>query len=98
MVTTPGAMNDGMIATALLNDCKAGIKNYAAAITETATPEVREVLKRQLGEAIDFHAKVFQYMETKGLYHPRDFQQQIQVDMQNLQQVNENATTIPGSM
>ncbi|MXQ52760.1 spore coat protein [Shimazuella sp. KC615] len=90
MVTNSGMMNDGIIATGFLNDCKVGIRNYAVAISETANQELRDVLRRQLDDAIEMHAKVFEYMESKGLYNAKDFQQQIKIDMRNL----ETATNI----
>ncbi|GGF15176.1 spore coat protein F [Halobacillus andaensis] len=37
---------------------KTGVRNYAIAITETATPALRNVLKKHLSNVIDTHAAV----------------------------------------
>ena len=37
---------------------KTSVRNYAIAITETATPRLREVLTRQINSAIQLHAQV----------------------------------------
>ncbi len=47
---------------------KTAIENYAGAIMETATPELRKVLTKHLNAAIDWHQQVFNYMYQKGFY------------------------------
>lgn len=42
----------------LLGLAKTSVRNYAIAITETATPRLREVLTRQINSAIQLHAQV----------------------------------------
>ncbi|MEC2074913.1 spore coat protein [Metabacillus fastidiosus] len=74
-------MDDMAIATDLLLSAKAGVRNYAVAITETATPEVREVLKKQLDKAIDSHEKIAQYMIDNEMYHAYDIKEQISHDL-----------------
>ncbi|MBC5638308.1 spore coat protein [Ornithinibacillus sp. BX22] len=80
-----GGMTDQVIATDLLISAKTGIKNYAAAITETATPEIREALREQLIMAIESHEKITNYMISKGYYHPGNMNEQLSVDMQTTQ-------------
>lgn len=75
-------ITDQVIATDLLMSAKAGVKNCAFAITESATPTVRNALKQQLNQAIDFHTQISSYMVAKGYYHPENIQQQINVDVQ----------------
>lgn len=58
----------GFYAGKLLLFAKTAVRNYAIAITETATPSVRETLVKQLNAAIVFHAKVFNFMFERGLY------------------------------
>lgn len=59
---------------------KCGVHNYAVAITETATPALRDVLKKQLMRSIDIHAKTFNYLETKNLYPAYDLEQMLEND------------------
>jgi similar to spore coat protein len=80
-----GGMTDQVIATDLLLSAKSGIKNYAMALSEAATPEVREALKDQLNSAIEAHEKVTNYMVSKGYYHPGNMSEQLNVDMQATQ-------------
>ncbi|MCH3965118.1 MAG: spore coat protein [Clostridium sp.] len=75
-------MNDQMIAADLLAFTKASMKNYASAISETASQEVRNVLKKQLDDAICMHEKITEYMVSKGFYNAHDPERQFQMDMQ----------------
>ncbi|MCY8235446.1 spore coat protein [Priestia endophytica] len=52
----------------LLAFSKAAVRNYAVAITETATPKLRKVLAKQLRLAIKCHARIYQYMYERGYY------------------------------
>jgi len=52
----------------LLGFAKTAVRNYAIAITETATPQLRAVLEKQLVAAIALHAKVFAFMYERGWY------------------------------
>lgn len=77
-----GAMTDKVIATDFLVSTKAGIRNLAFAITETATPEVRASLREELRNAVNTHERISNYMIKKGMYHPHDLSEQLQVDLQ----------------
>ncbi|WP_238654342.1 spore coat protein [Paenibacillus piscarius] len=90
-MTGLNTLTDEVIAMDLLINAKSGVRNYAMAVTECATPEVREILMKQLGEAIDSHEKITDYMMQRGLYHPYHTQEQIQLDLNNIQ----TATSIP---
>ncbi|MDR6224881.1 spore coat protein [Desmospora profundinema] len=81
------AMNDDMIAADFLVSAKTAVRNSAYALTEASTPEVRQAIQQQLNDAIHMHEQVFRYMEGKGLYNPKDFSKQIQVDLQAANQV-----------
>lgn len=74
-------MNDQVIATDFLIAAKSGIKNYAAALSEAASPEVRVALTRQLNDAISMHEKITNYMMDNGYYHAYNPQEQFKVDM-----------------
>lgn len=65
----------------LLALLKTGVRNYAIAITETATPAVRDVLKRQLMNTIDSHASVFNYMYKRGYYPSYDLHELLKNDV-----------------
>lgn len=78
----PGSMLDDMaIATDFLVTAKAGVRNLAVAITETATPEVKKILRRELDIAIDTHDKIAQYMIKKEMYHAYNIDEQIEHDL-----------------
>lgn len=78
-------LTDEVIAMDLLMNAKSGVRNYAMAVTECATPEIRDILMKQLGEAINSHEKITDYMMQRGLYHPYHIPEQIQLDLKNIQ-------------
>ncbi|PZE21220.1 spore coat protein [Paenibacillus xerothermodurans] len=78
-------MTDQVVAMDMLMSAKSGIKMYAIAATESATPEVKQVLRRHLDESIESHERMSAYMISRGLYHPYNMNEQIQLDMQNAQ-------------
>ena len=61
-LTGTAAMTDQVIAADLLISAKSGVRNYAIALTETASSEVRTVLRRHLEDAIRTHEQVSNYM------------------------------------
>lgn len=75
-------MNEQMIAAEFLASAKASMKNYASSIAETASPEVRNILKTHLNDAICVHEKLTEYMIKKGFYNANNPQQQFKMDMQ----------------
>ncbi|MNW24000.1 Spore coat protein F precursor [compost metagenome] len=84
-ITGMGALTDQVIAMDLLINAKSGVRNYAMAVTECASPEIKAVLIKQLNEAIDAHERIATYMIERGLYHPFDVQEQIQLNLLNMQ-------------
>ena len=84
-MTGMNTLTDEVIAMDLLINAKSGVRSYAMAVTECATPEIREILMKQLGEAINSHEKITDYMMQRGLYHPYHVQEQIQLDLRNIQ-------------
>lgn len=78
----PGSMLDDMaIATDFLITAKAAVRNLAVAITETATPEVKKLLRRELDTAIDTHDKIAQYMIKNEMYHAYNVDEQVEHDL-----------------
>lgn len=80
-LTGMNKMSDQVIATDFLISAKNGIINYAAAITETKSPELKAALRKQLDAAILTHEIITEYMMKKGYYHPYDLQEQSKVDL-----------------
>jgi similar to spore coat protein len=76
-----GNMTEQVIATDLLLGSKSAIQNYAVALTETVTPEVKETLRRHLDIAIDNQEKITNYMVSKGYYHVYNPHEQAKIDM-----------------
>jgi similar to spore coat protein len=76
-----GAFSDQVIVSDMLQSAKAGIKSYALAITETATPAIREVLIKQLDDSIKQHRDISLYMMDNGYYHPQDTDQQLKQNL-----------------
>jgi spore coat protein F len=67
----------------LLEFAKNNIMRYADAITETATPQLRDTFVKHLNNAIKFHAQVFNYMMECGFYHPYDLHRMLEDDKRN---------------
>lgn len=75
-------IDDLAIATDLLITSKAAVRNLATAITETATPSVKKLLRRELDNAIDTHDKIAQYMIKNEMYHAYDLNEQMEHDLE----------------
>jgi spore coat protein F len=65
----------------LLAFSKFEVRAYAIAITETATPILRDILQKHLNMAIQCHERIFNYMYKKGLYPSYDLNQLFQNDV-----------------
>ncbi|HSH25804.1 MAG TPA: spore coat protein [Massilibacterium sp.] len=76
-------MNDQVIASDLLLGAKSAVRNYAMALTESVSPDVRGVLKKQLDSAITAHENITTYMMNKGYYHAYNVEEQVQQDVAN---------------
>ena len=75
-------MTEQVIATDFMIASKSAIKNYAAALAESTTPEVTNALHRQLDDAINSHERISTYMMNKGYYNAYDPQAQMGIDRQ----------------
>jgi similar to spore coat protein len=76
-------LTDQTIASDMLLTAKCTVKDLAAAITESASPQVRTFLKQEFDNAVVFQESLFAYMQSKGLYNAYNIKQQIQTDIQN---------------
>ncbi|MEO2203540.1 spore coat protein [Paenibacillus pabuli] len=82
LVKAIAPMDDLAIATDLLLSAKSAVRTYAIALTETATPRVRKVLKAQLDTAVDTHQKIADYMIKNEMYHPYNIDEQVEHDLE----------------
>jgi len=87
LVKAIAPMDDLAIATDLLLSAKSAVRTYAIALTETATPRVRKVLKAQLDTAIDTHQKIADYMIKNEMYHPYNIDEQVEHDLEKSDKV-----------
>lgn len=86
-LTGMNKLTDQVIATDFLITAKNGVINYAMAITEAATPEIRATLTKQLDEAIATHEQISRYMIDRGFYYPYNVNDQVKLDRQNIKTV-----------
>jgi spore coat protein F len=62
---------------------KSATRNYAAAITETATPSLREIFQKHLLKAIKMHFKVFNFMLERNYYPAYNLDRLLAGDLRN---------------
>ncbi|MCM3160836.1 spore coat protein [Metabacillus litoralis] len=84
-ITGMKALTDQVVAMDLLISAKSGVRNYAMALTESGTPEIKHTLTRHLEEALDMHERISNYMMEKGWYHAFDTNEQIQLNLKNME-------------
>jgi similar to spore coat protein len=80
--TILAALTDQTIATDMLCTAKSGIKEIATALSETTSPQIRTMLRKQFDQAVTHHEQLTNYMITKGWYTPTNIAQQIKNDIQ----------------
>ena len=73
----------GFYAGNLLGLTKNLIRNYAIAITETATPVLKKTLTNQLNGLIDLHSQIFNYMAKHDMYPAYNLSALIKNDVNN---------------
>lgn len=81
-MTGMNKMTDQVIASDMLASSKTGIKEYAAALAEAATPSVRATLMSQFNDAVTIHNQLSDYMMARGWYDAYNPNNQIKMDMQ----------------
>lgn len=82
--TGMNVLTDQVVAMDLLTAAKSGVRNYAMAVTESGTSEIKETLIRHLEEALDLHERISSYLIEKGWYTAWNPNEQIQLDLQNI--------------
>ncbi|QOR67436.1 spore coat protein [Cytobacillus suaedae] len=83
-LTGMNVLTDQVVAMDLLISAKSGVRNYAMAVTEAGTPEIKKILTRHLEEALDMHEQILSYMMDKGWYHAWDTDEQINLNLKNI--------------
>jgi similar to spore coat protein len=76
---------DSLFALDFLMAAKNGVRNCAIALSESATPEVRTVLRNQLDQAIMLHEEISQLMINKEWLHPFNVSEQFGLDLKGAQ-------------
>lgn len=84
-LTGLNVLTDQVIATDLLLSAKNGVRNYALAITEAATPEIRNTLEQQLEQNIELYERISSYMIERNWYQPMKLNEQLQMDLKNIE-------------
>ena len=77
----PPTLSDRVMATDLLLSTKSLIKQLAAALTETATVELRMFLKQELDQAVAYQEKLLHWVTDQGWHTPYHLEQQLQADL-----------------
>lgn len=68
----------------LLIFTKTAVRNYAAVVTETATPSLHEMFQRHLQNAIKLHTRVFNFMMERNYYPAYHLDQLLADDLRNV--------------
>lgn len=76
---------DSMLAMDFLMTAKTGVRNYAVALTEIASPELKATVRHQMEEAITIHDKISDLMMSKGWLHPYNQSEQYRLDLKSAQ-------------
>ncbi|MGG3452733.1 Spore coat protein F precursor [compost metagenome] len=71
---------DMTFAVDFLMRAKEGVRNIAIALTETASPEARILLRNLLRQGIAMHQEITELMIRKKWFHPYDLTEQYQLD------------------
>ncbi|MBU8907892.1 spore coat protein [Desertibacillus haloalkaliphilus] len=72
---------DHVIATDMLFEAKAAIKDIATAITESTSSEVHSFLAKELRTAIYQHEQIYGFLQEQGIYDAYNVLEQINKDI-----------------
>jgi spore coat protein CotF len=73
-------MADMTFAMDFLIRAKEGVRNLSIALTETASPDVRVLLRNHLMQGIVLHQEITELMIRKKWFHPYELNEQYQLD------------------
>ncbi|QOR67439.1 spore coat protein [Cytobacillus suaedae] len=71
---------DTTFATDFLIRVKEGVRNTAVALTETASPDLRKILRKQLMQGLALHQEIYDLMIEKKWFHPHELSEQYKID------------------
>lgn len=74
-------MGDQVIATDFFISMKSAVQNYAVAITEMMSPQLRATLTSQLNDMIITYEAISDYMMSKGYCQAYNMQEQYRMDL-----------------
>lgn len=74
---------DNMMSLTLMLNAKNAVRSYAIALSESATPEVRDLITAQLNSAVERHEEITKLMIQKGWFHPVNLEKQFQMDLES---------------
>lgn len=83
---------DASMSMAFLLNVKNGVRNCAIALTETATPEARAIIRNQLDNGLNMHEELSNLMIKKGWLNPVDLDKQFQMDLESSQTLSQIAS------
>ncbi|PSM01028.1 spore coat protein [Bacillus subtilis] len=84
---------DTTFAMDFLIRAKEGVRNTAVALTETASPDVRALLRKQLMQGIAMHQEITELMISKKWFYPYELSEQYKLD-----QLSAKNTIMVGNM
>ncbi|MEK5212428.1 Spore coat protein F [Bacillus subtilis] len=84
---------DTTLAMDFLIRAKEGVRITAVALTETASPDVRALLRKQLMQGIAMHQEITELMISKKWFHPYELSEQYKLD-----QLSAKNTIMVGNM
>jgi spore coat protein F len=73
----------GIESAHLLGCLKTNVRTYAIAITEAATPRLRDTFHKHLDQAIALHGRVFYFMYQRGYYPAYNLNLLLENDVKN---------------
>ncbi|MFC7061510.1 spore coat protein [Halobacillus seohaensis] len=76
------SFSDHIIATDMLFETKAAVKDFATAITESTSPDVRTFLRQELRTAITQHEQIYGFLQSRGVYDAFNVPEQVQKDIE----------------
>jgi similar to spore coat protein len=76
------SFTDHTIATDMLFETKAAIKDLATAITESTSSEIHTFLTKELRNAINQHEKIYGFLQDRGIYDAYNVPEQLQKDIE----------------
>lgn len=74
---------DNALCMEFLMRAKNGVRNCAAALSETASPDVRTILKGILSDSLRMHEEISKLMIDKHWLHPYQVGEQFQMDLKS---------------